>query len=91
MITEDHIKKQLEKHRAELATLQVAHDNMVKSHQQRCENFNALVIQNQIRFQQLSGAISELEELLKPQNEHTNNGDGDMPSDPVSRVSGALT
>jgi hypothetical protein len=51
------IKKRIEENRAELAILQAKHDAMVA-------DFNNKVGLNQNRFNQLSGAIAELELLL---------------------------
>jgi hypothetical protein len=88
MITEEHIKTQLDKHRHELTLLQSRHENMVREYQQRSESFNAQVQHNQIRFQQLSGAIGELEALLEPQNDNTDNGSNDSsrPGVPVDGI-----
>jgi len=58
------IKKRIEKNQAELTVLQKGHDVMVSEFNRRQEEFNDRVKQNQNRFQQLAGAIAELELLL---------------------------
>ena|SRR5215831_4193037 len=58
----DILKKRLAAYEEELAILQTQHDTMVN-------NFKAQVVQNQTRFAQISGAITELKELLKHEHE----------------------
>jgi len=61
------LKTHLDKHRIELDLLQKRHDAMVTE-------FNLAVQQNQNRYQQLSGAIAELELLLQEKTYGANNG-----------------
>jgi hypothetical protein len=49
----------------ERATLQQNHDAMIAAHQEAAKQFQERVAQNQARFQQIAGAIAELEALQK--------------------------
>jgi len=49
----------------ELATLQQTHQQMVEVKQKQDEEFRQRVADNQARFQQLNGAIQELEAIQK--------------------------
>ena len=71
-MTEETLKTKIGQLKIEQATLQVMHDKMVKEHTERTQTVNALAAQNQARFQQLTGAIDELEKLLAT---GTQNGD----------------
>lgn len=58
------IKERIEKLKLEQFELNKAHDFMVEQNNARQTEFNAQVTRNQQRFQQLGGAIAELETLL---------------------------
>lgn len=64
-ITKEQIQEKIGKLQIEQATLQTNHDNMVKSFQEQQSQFQQIVAGNQNRFQQITGAISQLTELLK--------------------------
>ena len=49
----------------ERAALQQNHDAMIAAHQETVKVFQERVAQNQNRFQQIAGAIAELEALQK--------------------------
>jgi hypothetical protein len=49
----------------ERATLQQTHDQMIAAHQEATKQFQERVAANQNRFQQIAGAIAELEALQK--------------------------
>jgi DNA anti-recombination protein RmuC len=51
--------------RAELQALNNGHDQMVAEKQKTDEEFQKRVTQNQNRFQQLIGAIAELENMMR--------------------------
>ena len=57
MITEDQIKTLIQKHKDDLQKLETVHQQMVNEYQQR-------IVANQNRFQQLTGAVTELQQLL---------------------------
>jgi TolA-binding protein len=62
-IDEKTIESRIREYQLELAVLRQAHDQMVATFQQQQTQFNERVGQNQNRFQQLTGAIGELEQL----------------------------
>lgn len=64
MITEDTIKTEIEKLEREKADLKTIHETMVREDQQRQQVFQQAVVKNQNRFQQISGAIAQLQQLL---------------------------
>jgi hypothetical protein len=65
---ETKIKEQIDKRlgelNIELAALQTFHDRMVADFQSRQTQFQTRVQSNQLRFQQITGAIEELTKLL---------------------------
>jgi predicted nucleic acid-binding Zn-ribbon protein len=63
-ITKEQIQEKIGKLKIEQATLQAHHDNMVKSFQEQQAQFQQVVAGNQNRFQQITGAIAQLTELL---------------------------
>lgn len=65
MITKEQIQEKIGKLKIEQASLQTLHDNMVRDFQAQQQNFNQTVVAHQNRFQQLTGAIAQLSELLK--------------------------
>lgn len=65
MITKESIQEQINKLQIERATLQTQHDAFVASFQQQQQNFNQVVAGNQNRFQQITGSLQSLTELLK--------------------------
>lgn len=65
MITKEQIQEKIGALRIEQATLQTLHDNMVQNFQQHQNEFQQKVNGNQARFQQITGALSQLTELLK--------------------------
>lgn len=64
MITKEQIQEKIGALRIEQATLQTLHDNMVQNFQQHQNEFQQKVSGNQARFQQITGALSQLTELL---------------------------
>jgi peptidoglycan hydrolase CwlO-like protein len=81
MINITTIEERIKKYNVDLAILKQNHDQMVAAFQQHQKEFQDKVAANQNRYQQLTGAIAELEQLkehqLKPQtnNEPTTNTD----------------
>lgn len=65
MITKESLKEQIGKLQIEQATLQTRHDTLVKDFQLRQAEFQQVVAGNQNRFQQITGSIQSLTELLK--------------------------
>lgn len=86
------IEKRIKENQLELAVLRQSHDQMVAVAQAQQQEFQQRVSQNQLRFQQLTGAIGELEQLrqsLLPKgtnNEQPNAGSGSHPK-PVGKDS----
>lgn len=64
MITKESIQEKIGKLQIEQATLQTRHDNIVKEFQVKQAEFQQVVTGNQNRFQQITGAIAQLTELL---------------------------
>lgn len=58
MVTKETLEEQITQKQSELETLKSAHDQMVRDYQQQ-------IVQNQSQFQQLTGALSQLQELIK--------------------------
>lgn len=65
MLNLEKIENRIREYQVELAVLRTSHEHMVAAQQKATETFNEKVNANQIRFQQLSGAIAELEDLKK--------------------------
>lgn len=65
MITKESIQQQITKLQIEQANLQVRHDTLVKDFQTRQNEFQQIIAGNQSRFQQITGSIQSLTELLK--------------------------
>lgn len=65
MITKESIQEQIGKLQIEQATLQTRHDNIVKEFQFKQAEFQQVVSGNQNRFQQITGSIQSLTEMLK--------------------------
>ena len=57
---------------AELRALEASHNSMVQENQQSQQKFQAQVGQNQTRYAQLTGAIGELQHMLKPEGSKNN-------------------
>ena len=57
------IENRIREYQLELAVLRQNHEQMVAAHQQQQQKFNETVGANQNRFQQLTGAITELQQL----------------------------
>lgn len=64
MITQESIQEKIGKLKIEQATLQTLHERMVQEFQQAQNEFNQKVVANQNRFQQITGGIVQLMELL---------------------------
>lgn len=58
------IQERIEKLKAEKTALTQAHEAMVQEQEKRHREFQQQVGKNQQRFQQLDGAITELESML---------------------------
>lgn len=71
MITKEEIQERINKLTVEQAALQSRHDAMVKEHQDRTAQFQQIVAGNQNRFQQITGAIAQLTEMLQGVNGET--------------------
>lgn len=65
MIAKEEIEKRIFRHKGELADLQTAHQKMVTDNAALNQVFQQAVVNNQNRFQQLSGMIAELTEILQ--------------------------
>jgi len=63
MIDLETIEQRIRDYQIELSVLRTTHDQMVAVQEQSTKQFNERVQQNQVRFQQLTGIISELEQL----------------------------
>jgi chromosome segregation ATPase len=57
------IEERIKETNIELAMLQQSHDAMLAAYQQKEQEFRKRVGENQSRFQQLQGALKELERL----------------------------
>lgn len=68
MIKEEQIQEQITKLQTEQAALQTLHERMVANFQQTQAEFQQKVAGNQNRFQQITGAIAQLTELLQSAN-----------------------
>ena len=80
-MTTEKINERIGQLRIELATLETLHDKMVKDFQAQQQIFQQKVQSNQLRFQQLQGAITELTMLLTGNEEPPNPGnDGSLVS-----------
>jgi len=67
-----NIEQRITKLKADLLDHTNAHDRMIADHNRSEQEFNAAVIRSQTRYQQLAGAIAELELMQKEIQE--NNG-----------------
>lgn len=56
----------------ERSSLEQSHAGMIRGNQRMNEEFQQQVVKNQTRFAQITGAITELQQLVKPQKD-TNN------------------
>jgi uncharacterized protein YukE len=65
MITKEQIQDQIDKLKTEGTALQAMHQDMVSEFQKTQAEFQQKVAINQNRFQQITGAISELTSLLQ--------------------------
>ena len=63
MIDLETIEQRIRDYQIELSVLRTTHDQMVAVQEQSTKQFNERVQQNQVRFQQLTGIISELEKM----------------------------
>ena len=61
----DTIENRIKEYQLELAVLRQNHDQMVAVKQQQDQEFQQRVAANQNRYQQLTGALAELDLLLK--------------------------
>jgi hypothetical protein len=66
------IKERIAKLKATLHELTTSHDAMVAKNQASNQEFQETVSRNQARFQQLNGAIVELEDLIKEEGNVSN-------------------
>lgn len=64
MITKDMIEEEIMKLEKEQSDLQLKHQSMAVEEQTRQQAFQQQVIKNQNRFQQITGAIAHLKQLL---------------------------
>jgi hypothetical protein len=69
------IEERIKANLIERATLQANFDAMVARFNQQAENHNKTVAEGQQRFQQLSGALAELEQLKAALLKTENNGE----------------
>ena len=60
-----NIEQRIQNLKIELATLNTNHEAMVAAKNQADQEFQQSVLRNQARFQQLTGAIAELELMLR--------------------------
>jgi hypothetical protein len=71
-IDKKSIEERIKEYRIEQACLQQQHEVMIAKFQQTEQEFRQRVGANQSRFQQIAGAIAELEQLLGAKKESTN-------------------
>jgi len=64
-----NIEQRITKLKADLLDHTNAHDKMIAEHNAFEAEFNKRVIQSQSRYQQIAGAIAELELMLREQSE----------------------
>jgi len=65
---------------SERSVLESAHNAMVQQNQKINQEFQQQVVQNQTRFAQISGAITELQKLVQPSTQKDNNHDDSIPT-----------
>lgn len=58
---------------AERASLESAHNALVQQNQKLNQEFQQTVMQNQTRFAQLTGAITELQQLVRSEGDNHDN------------------
>jgi hypothetical protein len=68
MITKEAVEEQITKLKVEKVALQASHDKLIREHQARVEQVQQIASGNISRMQQITGAISQLTELLNGQN-----------------------
>jgi hypothetical protein len=66
------LEQRILKLKATLHDITKSHDEMVVEHNATVQEFQQAVTRNQNRFQQLRGAISELEEMQKEEKNSAN-------------------
>jgi TolA-binding protein len=71
----DQISERIQANKLEMATLQQQFDQMVAAFNQAQTEHNQKVAQGQNRFQQLVGAVAELEHLKRQLEAPENNGE----------------
>lgn len=71
--------------RGELSELEASHDKLVKDYQTQAQIFQQKVQSNQLRFQQITGAITELTKLLQHEHDTSSNG-SPKPGSPIDRL-----
>ena len=64
MISKEQIEQKIKKHQNEIQLLRDQHAKIVADHQEATNRFTQTVTDNQNRFQQLTGAVAQLQELL---------------------------
>jgi len=74
-----NIEQRIIQLKAELHDLTQRHDGIVADHNRAEQEFNKAIVQSQNRYQQLAGAIAELE-LMQQRSRESN---GDEPAEPV--------
>jgi len=85
------IEERIKEYRMELVVLQQTHNQMVALKQQQDTEFQQRVVVNQNRYQQLTGAIGELEQLKQKlqvtgDNNEPHTDSGTKPDTPLDRV-----
>lgn len=68
MITKEQIEQKITQLKHEQNMLQLQHDKMVRERNEREQQFSQIVTSNQARFQQITGALIHLNELINQPN-----------------------
>jgi hypothetical protein len=74
----DHINNRIQELTAEMKILEQTHNALVEAHQKRTQEFQQQAVQNQARFAQIQGALTELQNLKQPIGD--NNHDDSIPT-----------
>jgi phage shock protein A len=79
-----NIEQRITELKAELHDLTKRHDAIIAEHNRTEQEFNTAIVQSQNRYQQLAGAIAELE-LMQREKSATANGEVTRPKNRLAR------
>jgi hypothetical protein len=68
----EQIEARIKELTLERKSLEISHNALVEQNQKVNQEFQQQVLQNQTRFAQITGAITELQKLIKPKGENNN-------------------